>query len=167
MPSVDVQPGLELQPSASYSLTIRAGLSGRPGTLGGVTTAIGEAGGDIDAIDIVRAGQGVVVRDITVACRDEAHGQDIAARLGTLEGVRVLHVTDRTFLVHLGGKIEVNGRVSVKTRDDLSMVYTPGVGRVCLAIRDDPAKQWTLTVKRHMVAVVTDGSVVHAVQAVR
>jgi malate dehydrogenase (oxaloacetate-decarboxylating) len=74
--------------------------------------------------------------------------------------VRVLHVTDRTFLVHLGGKIEVNGRVPVKSRDDLSMVYTPGVGRICLAIRDDPGKQWTLTVKRHMVAVVTDGSAV-------
>src|SRR5919204_391270 len=72
----------------------------------------------------------------------------------------VLHVTDRTFLVHLGGKIEVNGRVPVKSRDDLSMVYTPGVGRICVAIRDDPAKQWTLTVKRHMVAVVTDGSAV-------
>src|SRR5918911_3028314 len=98
MPSVDLQPRAELQPSASYSLTIRLELSGRPGTLGRVTTAIGEAGGDIDAIDIVRAGTGVVVRDITVACRDEAHGQDIAHRLEQLEGVRVLHITDRTFL---------------------------------------------------------------------
>src|SRR2546422_10841387 len=74
--------------------------------------------------------------------------------------LRVLHVTDRTFLVHLGGKIEVNGRFPVKTRDDLSMVYTPGVARICLAIRDDPAKQWTLTVKRHMISVVSDGSAV-------
>jgi malate dehydrogenase (oxaloacetate-decarboxylating) len=160
MPSVDLQPNLELQPSASYSLIIRAELSGRPGTLGRVTTVIGEAGGDIDAVDIVRAGGGVVVRDITVACRDESHGQDIAGRLARLDGVRVVHVTDRTFLVHLGGKIEVNGRTPVKTRDDLSMVYTPGVARVCLAIRDDPAKQWTLTVKRHTLAVVTDGSAV-------
>src|ERR671929_225341 len=79
MPSVDLQPTPELQPSASYSLTIRLELSGRPGTLGRVTTAIGEAGGDIDAIDIVRAGRGVVVRDITVACRDEVNLQDIAA----------------------------------------------------------------------------------------
>jgi malate dehydrogenase (oxaloacetate-decarboxylating) len=160
MPSVDVQPTPELQPSASYSLTLRLELSGRPGTLGRVTTAIGEAGGDIDAIDIVRAGAGVVIRDITVACRDEPHGQDIARRLEQVEGVRVLHITDRTFLLHLGGKIEVNGRYPVKTRDDLSMVYTPGVARVCLAIRDDPASQWTLTVKRHMIAVVTDGSAV-------
>jgi malate dehydrogenase (oxaloacetate-decarboxylating) len=160
MPSVDLQPGPELQPSASYSLTLRLELSGRPGTLGRVTTAIGEAGGDIDAIDIVRAGAGVVVRDITVACRDEAHGQAIAERLEQVEGVKVLHITDRTFLLHLGGKIEVNGRYPVKTRDDLSMVYTPGVARVCLAIKADAAKQWTLTVKRHTIAVVTDGSAV-------
>src|ERR671932_498498 len=160
MPTVDVQPSLELQPSASYSLTIRTELSGRPGSLGRVTTAIGEEGGDIDAIDIVRTGGGVIVRDITVACRDEAHGESIARDLERIEGVRVLHVTDRTFLVHLGGKIDVVGRVPVKTRDDLSMVYTPGVARVCLAIRDDPAKQWNLTVKRRMVAVVSDGSAV-------
>jgi malate dehydrogenase (oxaloacetate-decarboxylating) len=160
MPTVDVQPSLQLQPSASYSLTIRTELSSRPGSLGAATMAIGEEGGDIDALDIVRLGGRVVVRDITVACRDEAHGEAIARRLGQLEGVRVLHVTDRTFMVHLGGKIEVTGRVPVKSRDDLSMVYTPGVARVCLAIRDDPAKQWTLTVKRHMVAVVTDGSAV-------
>src|SRR5205814_1919478 len=132
----------------------------RPGTLGGATTAIGQHGGDIDAIDIVRTGKGVIVRDVTVACRNEAHGEAIARALELVEGVRVLHVTDRTFLVHLGGKIEVIGRVPVKTRDDLSMVYTPGVARVCLAIRNDPARQWTLTVKRHMVAVVTDGSAV-------
>src|SRR5215211_4003054 len=96
---------VDLQPSASYSLTLRTELSGRPGTLGRVATAIGDEGGDIDAIDIVRAGKGVVVRDITVACRDERHGQDIARRLAQVEGVRVLQVTDRTFLVHLGGKI--------------------------------------------------------------
>src|ERR687886_2231009 len=138
---------VELQPSASYGLTLRLELSTRPGTLGRVTTAIGEAGG-------------VIVRDITVACRDEAHGESIARDLERIEGVRVLHVTDRTFLVHLGGKIDVVGRVPVKTRDDLSMVYTPGVARVCLAIRDDPAKQWNLTVKRRMVAVVSDGSAV-------
>src|SRR5919202_352434 len=151
---------VELQPSASYGLTLRLELSTRPGTLGRVTTAIGEAGGDIDAIDIVRTGGGVIVRDITVACRDEAHVERIARDLERVEGVRVLHVTDRTFLVHLGGKIDVVGRVPVKSRDDLSMVYTPGVARICLAIRDEPAKQWNLTIKRHTVAVVTDGSAV-------
>ena len=150
----------EVQPSASYSLTIRTETSSRPGTLGRVTTAIGAVGGDIGALDIVSVGRHTVVRDITVAARDDEHGQAIVDHLGTLDGVRVIHCSDRTFLIHVGGKIEVNGRVPVKTRDDLSMVYTPGVARVCLAIRDDPSKQWTLTVKRHMIAVVTDGSAV-------
>ena len=151
---------MEIRPSASYSLTIRTETSNQPGTLGRVASTIGEQGGDIGAIDIVNVGGGTIVRDITVAARDEAHGQQIVQSLGTLDGVRVLHCSDRTFLVHLGGKIEVNGRVPVKTRDDLSMVYTPGVARVCMAIHDDPDKQWTLTVKRHLVAVVTDGSAV-------
>ena len=148
------------QPSASYSLTIRVELNSRPGTLGRVLSAIGGAGGDVDAVDLVRVTPSIVVRDITVAASNEAHGQAIASQLDTLEDVHGLHVTDRTFLVHLGGKISVEGRVPVKSRDDLSMVYTPGVARVCLAIRNDPARQWTLTVKRHMVAVVTDGSAV-------
>jgi malate dehydrogenase (oxaloacetate-decarboxylating) len=148
------------QPSASYSLTIRVELSSQPGTLGRVLSAIGDAGGDVDAVDLVRVTPSSVVRDITVAASGEEHGQTIANRVGTLDAVRVLHVTDRTFLVHLGGKIKIEGRVPVKARDDLSMVYTPGVARVSLAIRDNPASQWTLTVKRHMVAVVTDGSAV-------
>ena len=101
-----------------------------------------------------------MVRDLTIAARDEAHAEAIVNRVRALDGVSVLNVSDRTFLVHLGGKIEVVGRVPVKTRDDLSMVYTPGVARVCLAIRDDPAKQWTLTIKRHTIAVVSDGSAV-------
>jgi malate dehydrogenase (oxaloacetate-decarboxylating) len=149
-----------LQPSASYSFILRTETSDRPGTLGRVTTAIGEEGGDIGAIDIVRVGGGRMVRDLTVAARDEAHAETIVQRVRTLDGATVLHVTDRTFLVHLGGKIEVNSRIPVKGRDDLSMIYTPGVARICLAIQDDPASQWTLTVKRHMVAVVTDGSAV-------
>ena len=149
-----------LQPSASYSFILRSETSNRPGTLGRVTTAIGEEGGDIGAIDIVRVGGGRMVRDLTVAARDEAHAQSIVDRVNTLDGVKVLHVTDRTFLVHLGGKIEVVGRVPIKGRDDLSMVYTPGVARICRAIHMDPAQQWTLTFKRHMVAVVSDGSAV-------
>jgi malate dehydrogenase (oxaloacetate-decarboxylating) len=151
---------LLLQPSASYSFILRTETSNRPGTLGRVTTAIGEEGGDIGAIDVVRVGGGKMIRDLTVAARDEAHAQAIVDRVNTLEGVAILHVTDRTFLVHLGGKIEVVGRTPVKGRDDLSMVYTPGVARICQAIQENPAQQWTLTVKRHMVAVVTDGSAV-------
>jgi malate dehydrogenase (oxaloacetate-decarboxylating) len=149
-----------LQPSASYSFILRTETTNRPGNLGRVTSAIGEEGGDIGAIDIVRVGGGRMVRDLTVAARDEAHADAIVQRVTGLDGVHILHVTDRTFLVHLGGKIEVVSRVPVKARDDLSMVYTPGVARVSLAIHDDPAKQWTLTVKRHTIAVVTDGSAV-------
>jgi len=150
----------DLRPSASYSLTIRAEIVNQPGMLGRVTTAIGEEGGDIGALDIAKVEPGRLVRDLTVSCRNEAHGERIVKRLSSLDGVRIVNVSDRTFLMHLGGKIEVHGRVPVKTRDDLSMVYTPGVARVCMAIHADPSKQWTLTVKRHMVAVVTDGSAV-------
>jgi len=151
---------VQLQPSASYSFILRTETSNTPGTLGRITTAIGQAGGDIGAIDIVRAGGGRMVRDVTIAARDEAHSDAIVTTVRALDGVQVLHVTDRTFQVHLGGKIEVNGRVPVKGRDDLSMVYTPGVARVCQAIAADPSKQWTLTIKRHTIAVVTDGSAV-------
>ena len=104
-----------LQPSASYSFILRTETSDRPGMLGRVTTAIGEEGGDIGAIDIVRVGGGKMVRDLTVAARDEAHAEEIVQRVRALDGVSVLHVTDRTFLVHLGGKIEVDGRVPVKS----------------------------------------------------
>jgi malate dehydrogenase (oxaloacetate-decarboxylating) len=151
---------MQVQPSASYSLTIRVEVQNLPGMLGRVTTAIGEEGGDIGAIDIVRVGEGHMIRDVTVAARDEAHGQAIVKRIDSLEGASVANVSDRTFLVHLGGKIEVVGRVPVKNRDDLSMVYTPGVARVSMAIKEDPSKQWALTIKRHTIAVVSDGSAV-------
>ncbi|GIW08823.1 MAG: malate oxidoreductase [Dehalococcoidia bacterium] len=153
-------PAMRQQPSASYSLTIRIESPNLPGMLGRITTAIGEEHGDIGAIDIVHVHGGIMTRDITVACRDEAHGEAIVKRLQSLEQVHVKNVSDRTFLVHLGGKIEVVGKVQVKTRDDLSMVYTPGVARVCNAIKDDPSKMWSLTIKRNTVAVVTDGTAV-------
>ena len=128
--------------------------------LGKVTAAISRAGGDIGAIDLIEPGGKIRTRDITFNARDERHGQAILAGLGKMRGVRVLHVSDRTFLMHLGGKIEVRGKIPVKTRDDLSMAYTPGVARVCLAIRDDPEKAYALTVKQNSVAVVTDGTAV-------
>jgi malate dehydrogenase (oxaloacetate-decarboxylating) len=147
-------------PTAGYSLTVRLRIENRPGMLGRVTSAIGEMGGDIGAVDLVEAGRGVVVRDISFKASDEPHGQRITDHLRTLPGVTVVNVSDRTFLMHLGGKIEVQGRVAVKTRDDLSMAYTPGVARVCMAIHADPEKAYTLTIKSNTVAVVTDGSAV-------
>jgi len=147
-------------PSASYSLTVRLEIQNRPGMLGRVTSAIGKAGGDIGAIDLVEIGKSTITRDLTFKARDEAHGQQVVERLRGVDGVKVVNVSDRTFLMHLGGKIEVRGRMSVKTRDDLSMAYTPGVARVCMAIHHDPEKAYTLTIKQNCVAVVTDGTAV-------
>ncbi|WP_188883274.1 NAD-dependent malic enzyme [Alicyclobacillus cellulosilyticus] len=125
-----------------------------------VAAAIADAGGDIVALDTVHVGRHAVLRDITVNLRREEDGEQVLAALRNHPGVRVVHVSDRTFLVHLGGKIEVQAKTPVKNRDDLSRVYTPGVARVCLAIRDDPAKAFQLTIKRNTVAVVTDGTAV-------
>ena len=146
-------------PVASYSLIVRIRIVNTPGMLGKVTSAIGAEGGDIGAIDIVEVGR-EVTRDISFKASDEAHGQRITDKIRGIEGVTVVHVSDRTFLMHLGGKIEVRGRVAVKTRDDLSMAYTPGVARVCMAIHHDPEKAYTLTIKQNTVAVVSDGSAV-------
>ncbi|HEV8675887.1 MAG TPA: malic enzyme-like NAD(P)-binding protein [Methylomirabilota bacterium] len=141
-------------------MTVRLEIRNRPGMLGKVTSAIGRAGGDIGAVDLVQVTSELTTRDISFNARDDKHGLAVVDALRRLRGTRVVNVSDRTFLMHLGGKIEVRGKVPVKTRDDLSMAYTPGVARVCLAIHDDPHKAHTLTVKQNMVAVVTDGTAV-------
>ena len=147
-------------PSASYSLTVRLEIVNKPGMLGRVTSAIGKAGGDIGAIDLVVVGKSTITRDITFKASDERHGQEVVDGVRAVQGVKVVNVSDRTFLMHLGGKIEVRGKMSVKTRDDLSMAYTPGVARVCMAIHADPEKAYALTIKQNAVAVVTDGTAV-------
>jgi malate dehydrogenase (oxaloacetate-decarboxylating) len=141
-------------------MTVRLEITNRPGMLGKVTSAIGKGGGDIGAIDLVEVGKSTITRDLTFKARDERHAQQVVERIRAVDGVRVVNASDRTFLMHLGGKIEVKGKVSVKTRDDLSMAYTPGVARVCMAIHEDPEKAYTLTIKQNCVAVVTDGSAV-------
>jgi malate dehydrogenase (oxaloacetate-decarboxylating) len=147
-------------PNASYSVTLRIKIQNQPGKLGEITTAIGRAGGDIDAIDIVSAGKDYLVRDITVNASSEKHDEEIARAVDSIDGVEVVNVSDRTFLMHLGGKIEVVSKMSLKTRADLSMAYTPGVARVCEAIYKDPEKVFNLTIKKNTVAVVTDGTAV-------
>ena len=147
-------------PSASYSLTVRLGIKNRPGMLGRVASAIGEEGGDIGAVDLVESQRQDVVRDITIKARDSEHGQQIVNRLRHVPGIRVVNISDRTFLMHLGVKIEVRNKIPIRTRDDLSMAYTPGVARVCLAIRDDRQRAFALTIKQNTVAVVTDGTAV-------
>ena len=158
MESSDTEP--ILQPSASYSLTLRIRLTQRPGTFARVAGAIGGAGAILGAIDLVRIEDGEVLRDVTVACSDSRHGEAVVEAVRALDGISVESVSDRTFLMHLGGKIKVEPKVPVKTRDDLSMAYTPGVARVCTAIYEDPSKVWSLTIKSHTVAVVTDGTAV-------
>jgi malate dehydrogenase (oxaloacetate-decarboxylating) len=147
-------------PSASYSLTVRVAIQNRPGMLGRVASAIGDAGGDIGAVDLVESQRKHIIRDITINARDSQHGTQIVERLKRVTGVRVVNISDRTFLMHLGGKIEIRSKVPVRTRDDLSMAYTPGVARVCLAIADDRQRAFSLTMKQNSVAVVTDGTAV-------
>jgi malate dehydrogenase (oxaloacetate-decarboxylating) len=147
-------------PSAQYSLTIRVEIEHRPGMLGSVATAIGQAGGTIGSIDLVKADDTYTVRDITVDTPDSESWDAVLAAIDALPSARVVDVTDRTFLLHVGGKIELHNKVPVKTRDDLSMAYTPGVARVCQAIADDPEKAFQYTIKRNTVAVVSDGTAV-------
>ena len=146
-------------PSAQYSLTIRVEIDDVPGMLGKVAGAIGEAEGTIGAIDLVEVGQRLV-RDITVDASDAEHWAAILAAIDAVDGAHVIDSTDRTFLLHVGGKIEMTNKSPLKTRDDLSMAYTPGVARVCTAIADDPDKAFQYTIKRNMVAVVSDGTAV-------
>jgi malate dehydrogenase (oxaloacetate-decarboxylating) len=147
-------------PSPCYSITIRLEIPNQVGLFGKIATAIGERGGDVGAVDIVKVGKGVIVRDFTVNARDERHEKNIVDAVRGIEGIRVMHVTDRTFLQHQGGKIEIHNKVPVKNRNDLSRVYTPGVARVCAAIHKDKEKAYRFTIKRNSVAIVTDGSAV-------
>jgi malate dehydrogenase (oxaloacetate-decarboxylating) len=127
---------------------------------GDTYTAIGEAGGDIIAMDVHHIARDHSVRDVTVMVHSDAERRRVTEALGRQPGIRILNASDRTFLVHLGGKIGTALKVPVKNRDDLSMVYTPGVARVCEAIREDTSKVFQLTIKRNTVAIVTDGSAV-------
>jgi len=147
-------------PTDGYSITLRLRLANKPGILGLVTSTIGEAGGSIGAIDIVEAGFDSLVRDITIATGSDQHAQQIVESVKALPGVAFIHFSDRVFLLHIGGKIEVKSKIPIQTRSDLSRAYTPGVARVCMAIHDDPSKVFALTIKRNSVAVVTDGTAV-------
>jgi malate dehydrogenase (oxaloacetate-decarboxylating) len=147
-------------PSASFSATLRAHLDDRPGAFADLARAIADAGGLLGAIDLVRVERGKKVRDVTVLAGDADHIERIVAAARAVPGVEVDRVSDRTFLMHLGGKIEVTPKTPLKTRDDLSMAYTPGVARVSMAIAEDPQLVWNLTIKKNTVAVVTDGTAV-------
>jgi malate dehydrogenase (oxaloacetate-decarboxylating) len=147
-------------PSVSYSITLRLEVKNVPGMLGKVTSAIGSVGGDIGAIDLVSVTRDTLTRDITVNARGEEHGQEIIDAVRKVKGVKVVNVSDRVFLLHLGGKISIQNKVPLTTRHNLSMAYTPGVARVCMAIHEDKTKAYALTIKKNCVAIVTDGTAV-------
>jgi malate dehydrogenase (oxaloacetate-decarboxylating) len=147
-------------PSPSYSILMRVELLTKPGMLGKVTSAIGKGGGDIGAIDIVGFTKNSTVRDLIVSVPDILMGEKVVDKVRQIRGVQIHNVTDRTFRIHQGGKIEIKNKVPVSTRDDLSMAYTPGVARVCTAIHENSERVYDLTIKKNMIAVVTDGTAV-------
>jgi len=147
-------------PSAQYRLTIRVRIDDAPGTLGQLTTAIGDAGGVVGAVDLIDVDGHQSLRDIVVDASGRDHWARIIEAIEAVAGTEVVDTTDRTFLLHVGGKIEQHNKMALRTRDDLSMAYTPGVARVCQAIADDPDKAFQYTIKRNTVAVVSDGTAV-------
>jgi malate dehydrogenase (oxaloacetate-decarboxylating) len=147
-------------PSAQYTLTLRVEIDHLPGMLGKVASAIGEAGGTIGAVDLVTVEGEHTIRDITVETGDASDWPRLTAAVDAVPGARVLDTTDRTFMLHAGGKIEMRNKSPLKTRADLSMAYTPGVARVCKAIYNEPEKAFQYTIKRNTVAVVSDGTAV-------
>ncbi|MCZ8514386.1 NAD-dependent malic enzyme [Paenibacillus filicis] len=144
---------------AQTSIILRVELIHDKVTFGDVAALISKSGGDITSIDVIRPGKESSVRDITVDVTESAEGP-IVDSLKQHEGINVINVSDRTFLVHLGGKIEINPRLPIKNRDDLSRVYTPGVARICKAIHEQPEKAFSLSIKRNTVAVISDGTAV-------
>src|SRR5947208_8259284 len=147
-------------PSAQFSLTLRIEFDRRPGMLGKVATAIGDAGGSIGDIETVELGDIKAIREITVDTVDAEHGEAIARAVEVIEGASLLETTDRTFELHRGGKLFTGLKTGIRTRDDLSMAYTPGVARVCQAIDADRDRAFDFTIKRNTVAVVSDGTAV-------
>jgi malate dehydrogenase (oxaloacetate-decarboxylating) len=147
-------------PSITYSITVRLEVPAGGSAISQLTSTVEEAGGVITAIDVSASGADRLQIDVTCAASDTSHSQHIVDRLRELDGVTVGKVSDRTFLMHLGGTIEMASKHPIRNRDDLSMIYTPGVARVCEAIAENPDDARRLTIKRNAVAVVTDGSAV-------
>ena len=147
-------------PSVSNSITVRMELPARGNAVSSITTAVESSGGSVTGLDVTASGHERLRIDVTVAATSVSHGEEIVEKLRTIEGVVIGKVSDRTFLMHLGGKIEMSAKHPIRNRDDLSMIYTPGVARVCMAIADNPDDARRLTIKRNTVAVVTDGSAV-------
>src|ERR1700710_760976 len=126
-------------PTASYSITVRLEVPADAAAVGRLTTAVGNAGGVVTALDVTESYPERIVVDVTCSASDQAHAERLPEALKELVGVTIHKVSDRTFLLHLGGKIEVTSKVPLRTRDDMSMAYTPGVGRGSMALYEHPA----------------------------
>ncbi|MGB3491562.1 MAG: malic enzyme-like NAD(P)-binding protein [Elainellaceae cyanobacterium] len=151
---------VNLTPNPSFSLTIRLQIPNRAGMLAEVTRAIATAGGNIGQIDLIEQTRKTVVREVAIDASSEAHAEDIIAAVNALDHIKVLNIYDRTFFLHQGGKISVSSKLALNHQSDLAMAYTPGVGRICRAIAEQPDRVFELTIKGNTVAIVTDGSAV-------
>jgi malate dehydrogenase (oxaloacetate-decarboxylating) len=151
---------VDLTPNSSFSLTIRLQLPNRAGMLANVTQAIASVGGNFDQISLIERTRQISLREITVDAASIEHAERIVQAVKSLPDVKVLDVYDRTFNLHRGGKISMESKISIKSQADLAMAYTPGVGRICNAIAQNPEQAYALTIKHNTVAIVTDGSAV-------
>ncbi|MBD1833878.1 NAD-dependent malic enzyme [Trichocoleus sp. FACHB-90] len=151
---------VELTPNSSFSLTIRLQIPNRAGMLASVTGAIASVGGNLDQITLVERTRQTVTREITVDAASTEHAEKIVQAIKQLSDIKLIDVYDRTFNLHRSGKITIESKIPLKSQGDLAMAYTPGVGRICMAIARDPEQVHTLTIKQNTVAIVTDGSAV-------
>ncbi|MBD2431906.1 MULTISPECIES: malic enzyme-like NAD(P)-binding protein [Fischerella] len=150
----------DLTPNSSFSLTLRLEIPNRIGMLASVTQAIATTGGNLGQIDLIEQTRAVSIRDLTVDAASTEHAEAIVQAVKALPDIKLLNVYDRTFNLHRGGKISITSRISLKSVSDLAMAYTPGVGRICTAIAQNPEEVYKLTIKQNTVAIVTDGSAV-------
>ncbi len=148
------------QQAISLTIVLRIDMPNEPGAFGVLANAIGDAGGAIGAVDMHTVGRARIVRDVTIGAASEIVANEVRRAVEAIDGARIVFSSDSTFLAHIGGKIRVDSKITIKSRQDLSTVYTPGVARVSMAIAADPAKAFLLTFKRNSVAVVTDGTAV-------
>lgn len=151
---------VSLTPNPSYSLTIRLELANQPGTLANVMSAIASVGGNLGQISLLEGNLKITQRDLTVDAYSTEHAEEIVQAIKQVSGIKLMKVSDRTFDLHRGGKIHIVGQIPLTSQSDLAMAYTPGVGRICKAIAEDPEQVYSLTIKSNTVAVVTDGSAV-------
>ncbi len=151
---------VDLNPSASFSLKIKIEIPNRPGTLASVIKAIADVGGSLGDIAILQQNLKFTQRELTVDASSSEHAEKIIAAVQQLSDIKVISFSDRTFALHQGGKIKIESKLPLKSQSDLAMAYTPGVGRICKAIAQEPEQVFSLTAKSNMVAVVTDGSAV-------